>query len=380
MKTWLLDYIQCLDCQGSLELETFNKDDSGLINGVLICQNDTCKKWFPVIRSVPRFLPKDLIKDEYHEFSMQYEDQLKKCSLNANSYTLTGDKLEDLKKQTIQNFGFEWVEYNRFGWDDPVYNNAFEEEVFHRKSLLNPDDLKKKVVLDAGCGNGRYCHWAAKNANHVIGVDLGDGVESANENTHKLANVQIIQGDIFNLPLKPKSLDAIYSIGVLMHTGNAHQATINLSKKLKERGTITIHLYGKGNFIYEFFDALIRKRTTKMSIERLQIFTKRMFRLRKILEKIFLVDFVNLFIKVDPHPHCIFDWYAAPIATHHTYSQVKTWFKDLEMPVLKTNEGVIVLGPRIKTKNNFKLSLIRSIKKIIYPIESIPVTVKAEKP
>ena len=250
---------------------------------------------------------------------------------------------------------------------------------FFRKTLLEDQELKGKFVLDAGCGNGRYSYWAAQYAERVIGMDLGDGVESAGKNTTDLNHVQIVQGDIFYPPFISNCFDIIYSIGVLMHTGDAKKATTSLVQKLKNSGSITVHVYGKGNFIYEFFDRKIRERTTKLTIPQLQSFTKRLYKLRRILEKLYLAEFVNLFIKVDFHPHCIFDWYAAPIATHHTYKEVEGWFNELNLHVLATNKGKIVLGPKIKTTNKLKLGIIKFIKKIIYPFENIPVTVKARK-
>ena len=30
----------------------------------------------------------------------------------------------------------------------------------------------------------------------------------------------------------------------------------------------------------------------------------------------------------------MFDWYSAPIATHHTYKELKEWFKDNNFEVL----------------------------------------------
>jgi SAM-dependent methyltransferase len=248
------------------------------------------------------------------------------------------DPLRGLKHHTIRNFGFEWIEYARFGWDDPVWNLAHEEALFRRKALLEPTELEGRLVLDAGCGNGRYSYWAARYGARVVGVDLGDGVESAAVNTRDLPNVQIIQGDIFRLPFAPRTFDAIFSIGVLMHTGNARTATASLAPLVRPGGSLTVHLYGRGNAIYEVVDWTLRRWTTRLSIERLQGITRRMFRFRQALERAGLAQFANRFVRIGPHPHIIFDWYAAPIATHHTYREVLGWFAEMGLPVVRTNE------------------------------------------
>jgi SAM-dependent methyltransferase/uncharacterized protein YbaR (Trm112 family) len=380
MKEWILEYLQCPQCSSRLRKQGFQDNERGeTIHGVLVCLKESCHAWYPIVRGIPRMLPESLRLPLTQEFIREHHQILLDQKLIKDSKDLPHDDLHQLKKDTIRNFGFEWTEFSRFGWDDEVYNKSYEETVFLRKTLLKPAEIKDKLVLDAGCGNGRYCEWAAQYGGRVIGVDLGDGVESAYKNTLGRNNVQIIQGDILHLPIRDGSLDVIYSIGVLMHTGDAKKATKSLVSKLKQNGSITVHVYGKGNWLYEFCDKTIRDRTTKMSIEELQAFTKKMYSFRRWMEKIFLAEFVNLFVKIDPHPHCIFDWYAAPIATHHTYSEVRRWFEDFGIVPIETNEGRIFLSPRIKTRNKYKLGLIRCIKKLLYPMENIPITVRGQK-
>jgi hypothetical protein len=123
-----------------------------------------------------------------------------------------------------------------------------------------------------------------------------------------------------------------------MHTGDAHKAFKSLTSKLKVGGSITAHLYGKGNLLYEWVDASLRQRTTKMSIEELQRFSDKAYKWRRFFEQVGLAQLTNIFVRLDPHPHCIFDWYAAPIATHHTYPEVRQWFQDLHLDVVATHE------------------------------------------
>jgi len=295
-------------------------------------------------------VPEALRKESTFAFVREHSDALKALGLQlSNDVEDWSDDLLALKKHTIQNFGFEWLEYARFGWDDPIYNIQREEQVFRYKSLLKPDEIQGKLVLDAGCGNGRYSYWAAKYGGKVFGVDIGDGVESAAQNTGGLANVQIIQGDIFSLPFRDNTFDVIFAIGVLMHTGDARKATASLVRKLRVGGSLSVHLYGKGNIIYEYIDRILRSQTTRLSINELQVFTIKAYRLRRFLERIRLANIMNRFVNLDSHPHCIFDWYAAPIATHHTYEEVKWWFDSLGLRIVATNENIIRSRSAIKS-------------------------------
>jgi SAM-dependent methyltransferase len=219
-----------------------------------------------------------------------------------------------------------------------VFNIEREEAVFLHKSLLSPDALDGKLVLDAGCGNGRYSYWASQFGARVVGIDLGAGVESAHANTRHLDNVQIVQADIFRLPFARETFDRVFSIGVLMHTGDARKATESLAGRLKPGGSVTVHLYGKGNAVYEYVDRALRRRTVRLSIDELSDFTRRAWRVTRFLERLRLLPLVDCFIRLDPHPHCIFDWYSAPIATHHTYPEVEAWFAAMGMRVVQTNK------------------------------------------
>jgi hypothetical protein len=122
-----------------------------------------------------------------------------------------------------------------------------------------------------------------------------------------------------------------------MHTGNAKGAAAALARLVRPGGSLTVHLYGKGNVIYEAVDWTMRKWTTRLSIARLQKVTSWFFKIRKGLERAGVDVFVNRFVRIGPHPHIIFDWYAAPIATHHTYPEVLGWFKELSVRVIRTS-------------------------------------------
>ena len=348
MKLWAVGLLRCVACDSAVESFAFEAGPLGeTVSGVLRCSEKGCGAWYPVVRGVPRMLPPEFRQELTAAFVANFHRELEARGMSAwAAPSSADDPLRELKRHTIQNFGFEWIEFARFGWDDPIHNIAYEEALFRRKALLEPADIDGKLVLDAGCGNGRYSYWAARYGARVIGVDLGDGVESAATNTRDLPNVQIVQGDIFRLPFAAGTFDATFSIGVLMHTGNAERATAALARLVRPGGSLTVHLYAKGNVIYEAVDWTIRKWTTRLSIPQLQEVTNWFFKIRKGLERAGLDNFMNRFVRIGPHPHIIFDWYAAPIATHHTYPEVLGWFREMRVRVVRTNADGPASWPR----------------------------------
>lgn len=342
MRPWILPHLRCPDCGSRLSPHAIEERDDRIVEGVLSCDGPACDAWYPVARGVPRLLSGALRPDGLRHAGPTHLGLARDLGLSPSASD--DDLLDGLKQKTMRSFGFEWTEYRRFGWDDDEYDLRREGGVFLRKSLLEPEDIRGRLVLDAGCGNGRYSYLASEHGGRVIGVDLSEAVDAAAENTEGCEDIQVVQGDIFRLPFAPGTFDVIFSIGVLMHTGDARLAVRRLRPLLTEGGSLTVHLYGKGNPVYELIDRGLRWWTTRRSLAELERLTARAYRLQRALALLRLDRIVNRFVRLDPHPHCIFDWYAAPIATHHDYPEVRAWFDDLRLRVVATNEAHPIVG------------------------------------
>jgi len=337
MKLELEGILVCPKCKSKLQLHTFAEAEGEIKDGAFECPK--CSSVWPIVDFIPRMLPPDLYYNK--TFIDKYQDRLNQLNIAMEKLSPKQPLPDRLKKETIEKFGFEWLEYGRFGWDDPVFNMEREERVFKKKTMFSPQDLQGKLVLDAGCGNGRYSNCAARYGARVIGVDLGDGVKSAYQNTRSNKNIHIIQGDIFNLPFPKETFNTIFSIGVLHHTGNARLALKTLVKHLKEDGIMSFHVYGKCNPVYEINNFVLRKITTRLSNRQLNSFTRVMFVIARFLDRINILKYVNYLVYLENHPHCIFDWYSAPIATHHTYSEICEWCN---------SSGLKIIEPKPETR------------------------------
>jgi ubiquinone/menaquinone biosynthesis C-methylase UbiE len=69
-----------------------------------------------------------------------------------------------------------------------------------------------EVVLDLGCGSGRFAVWNLDLGAHVVGIDTGSffAVESRQ-------SVDLLVGDLRRLPFADASIDKAYTIDVLEH-------------------------------------------------------------------------------------------------------------------------------------------------------------------
>jgi SAM-dependent methyltransferase/uncharacterized protein YbaR (Trm112 family) len=197
----LLQWICCPACKGDFTMTVAKTSEHGIEEGVLACT--ACVSSYPITRGVPRFVQSD-------------------------GY--------------VQSFSYEWNRFNRVQLD-PANGTTESEDTFIEKTGLTAADLKGKLVLDVGCGAGRFSEVVSRWGGRVIGIDFSFAVEASQRNLKERGTVDIIQADVFNLPLRPEIFDVIFSIGVLHHTRDTREAFLRLPALLKEGGTIAVWLY-----------------------------------------------------------------------------------------------------------------------------------------
>jgi SAM-dependent methyltransferase len=100
-------------------------------------------------------------------------------------------------------------------------------------------------ILEAGCGTGAQTVSLARNSPgaRIVSVDVsGDSLAEARAKTAGagLANVQFLQGDIFDLPFDPASFDHVFVCFVLEHLSHPIEALVALRALLRPGGTVTV--------------------------------------------------------------------------------------------------------------------------------------------
>jgi SAM-dependent methyltransferase len=226
VKKKLLDYLCCPYCRVGLCLDVQCVLKEEIEAGSLHCK--ACYRRFDIKNGIPRFVPTDL--------STQV-----RCN--------------------VGNFGYEW------NWLSSI-SEKNETEFLSYLGKISPTSFRSKVVLDAGCGMGKFLCLAAKyGAKDVIGVDLADrSVECAYNNTKHLQNVHVVQADLLHLPFQP-CFDFVYSIGVLHHLSDPQKGFEFLVEHLRHGGMIFAWVYAyEGNELYvEFLDPF-RKITCRLPL------------------------------------------------------------------------------------------------------------------
>lgn len=201
MKDSLLKYLVCPDCKAALNLKVELRDEEEIERGQFDCAR--CSKSYPIIKGVPRFVRSDAY---------------------------------------VSNFSFQW-NLHRKTQVDSLSGQSESQQTFLTKTGLTESELKGKLVLDVGCGTGRFMEVAAGMGAEVIGMDLSYAVDAAYTNMGCRPRLHVIQADIFNPPFRPSTFDVIYSIGVLHHTPSTREAFLSLPPLLKPYGIIAVWVY-----------------------------------------------------------------------------------------------------------------------------------------
>jgi len=268
----LLGLLRCPRCRSNLSVDSTD----------LVC--GSCGARFPILRGVPR--------------------------LAGEAYA--------------GSFGRQWNRYD-------VARTEEDEGTFEAKTGVRLSELAGKLVLDAGCGGGRYSRLVGDHGARVLGVDLSTAVDKAAELCAGLPNVQIAQADLLDLPVAESAFDLVFSIGVLHHTPDPRRAFAQIARRVKPGGRLSVWLYRKNTPPQEWLNSGIRAVTTRTPARVLEPLCAGLGVLGSIP---ILSRTLNKVANFSAHPDWTlrvcdnFDWWAPKYQSHHTAAELISWFAD----------------------------------------------------
>jgi SAM-dependent methyltransferase len=193
------EHLSCSSCGGG-KLVLSTSDASKTQPVALTCKN--CKHVYPVINSIPRFVPPS-----------NYADS----------------------------FGFQWNTHAATQLDSQCNITLSRDRVFAVTGW--PEQLKGQTVLEAGSGAGRFTEVLVKTGANILSFDFSTAVDANSRNNGTHSNLMLFQGDIFNIPVPDHSIDRVFCLGVLQHTPDPKKAFMSLASKVKPGGSLAIDIY-----------------------------------------------------------------------------------------------------------------------------------------
>ncbi len=304
MKASLLPLLRDPESHAPLSLEISTQDGDEILEGVLRAPSG---KTYRISNGIGRFVP----DDEY-----------------------------------VGNFSFEWTQHQTTQLDSAHAMRESEERF--ADSLPYPlTELAGKLVLDVGCGMGRFAEIVLKYGGSVVGIDLSFAVDAAWKNMGRHPQANFLQANVYSLPFAPESFDLIYSLGVLHHTPDPRAAFDQLPQLLKPGGTLMTTFYAAYNKAYvaasEFWRWVLRPvpQPWLYKLAHISIPLYYIWRLPKI-GKVFSTLFP---ISLHPRPEWrvldTFDWYSPRYQFYYTHPEVFRWYQEHKL------QNIVVKGPGI---------------------------------
>lgn len=242
------------------------------------------------------------------------------------------------QNRTKAAYGLQW---NRFR----ILRPDEDRVTFRNRTGLAAGDLAGTVVLDAGCGMGRYLRMAAEDGPALlVGLDISAAVHAARELTADLTGVSIVRGDLLRPPFPPASFDHIYSIGVLDHTPDPRAAFLELAALLKPGGRIAIWIYRRERPALEQIISAHRAVSRRLPLGLLLLLSRWTAPIGGLKRRLMASSFrpvqragvalhlLSIGVSMHPDPEVrvcdTLDWYAPRYLSRHTTEEITGWFRE----------------------------------------------------
>jgi len=302
MKESLLKYLCCPNCKQDFLLIKEDIDSNEEINtGKLQCKK--CITVYPIINGIPRILPEAEISFNYSE-----------------------------------NFKMYW---QKMDWN---FAELYKKR-FYEMCAWKENDFDDKIVLEAGCGGGRWVfQFAHENVKEIIAFDYTEAVDKAKEVCSKYNNIHYVQADLFKLPFKKESFDIVHCHGVLNTTPDVKKGVESLSTVVKEKGIFVFLVYRNLTTFQQVIDNVICYIPKRMPIT----FIYYISIIPTLIE--YIPGFVRIFenfIHLSGQPNFTlkhlhnFDWYTCKYRPRTSRKEASTWLKKLdfkEVVITNTND------------------------------------------
>jgi len=357
MKRRLLKWLCCPSCRGDLTLKVSREraqatpppppdhadwsaqsrdlrvdvwDESWsreILDGTLRC---ACGGVFPIANGIPRVYVGAGQKGGPHGGGVDSTDR-------------------SVSQRTRECYAYLWkFKEHRLGWQ---HKPEDERALFLRNMDVVPAHLSGRVLLDAGCGDGRLTSALADLGMETIGIDLSEGVEVGFAN-NRSPLVHYIQGDLLAPPLRLDTFDFVWSWGVLHHTRNTRVALEECAKMLRPGGRLFVWLYDKAP---NRRDGIIRAtQKAPLAVKRL---VSRVFGLGNRLKAV--VGAGNRVTRTQSSDEVYFwnlDMYGPEFRHLQTQSEVERWFAELGLQNVTPRErmefGFGISGDRLPAVQN----------------------------
>lgn len=161
--------------------------------------------------------------------------------INVGEYSIASfiakNEDQNIDWKTVDSFGSEWEKFDSFS-DEEIEKIGDDYFDIVPKMLF-----EKAIVLDVGCGSGRWSKYLSDKVSQIEAIDPSEAVVSAHKMLKNDNNVRITQASVESIPFEDGTFDIVISLGVLHHIPDTEKALQCCTAKVKKGGACLIYLY-----------------------------------------------------------------------------------------------------------------------------------------
>lgn len=169
-------------------------------------------------------------------YNQQPLKELISGGIAISSFVIENEINSDQK--TVVSFGEEWNKFHSFS-DDELSNAGLEYFDIITDSMMH----SASIVLDMGCGSGRWTKFIAEKVAYVEAIDPSTSVLAASQSLSSYSNVRVTQASSDNIPFPDNTFDFLICLGVLHHIPDTQKALCDAGTKVKSGGYALLYFY-----------------------------------------------------------------------------------------------------------------------------------------
>ena len=277
------------------------------------------------------------------------------------------------RDQTLRSFGYQWTHCADWSMSGEAHTRAIQwildKYGWKTEAGLVEALQGRRRILDVGCGQGRelLLFRRVNPTAMMVGLEPSEAVQVARGTLAMEDRVSLVQGNLFEVPLKEASFDFIFANGVLHHTRSTREALAHCRRLLCAGGEVAAYIYRKKAPIREYADDYLRSLISRMEPEEAweacRGLTELGQQLSELNAEITLRSGVPA-LGIRPGRHSVqrllyvtmlkmfwdpargfegstlvnFDWYHPAYAWRHTAEEIKQWCGDLKLTIARLEE------------------------------------------
>jgi 2-polyprenyl-3-methyl-5-hydroxy-6-metoxy-1,4-benzoquinol methylase len=265
------------------------------------------------------------------------------------------------------NFGMQWNMFSQTQLDS-YSGHPISTDRFWKATGWKPEDIAGKWVLDCGCGAGRFAEVVLNAGANLIALDYSSAVDACYANLKSHPNLNLVQGNIYELPLVKDEFPFVYSLGVLQHTPDVAEAFKSLPAMVAPGGKLCVDFYErnfKSKLLPKYWLRPITKRMNKNKLfSLLQKWVPRLFPLSVGLGKVPVIGgLLKRIIPIANYKGILplndkqlkewalldtFDWLAPEFDNPQDVSTINKWFTEVSFDKVEVFKESHIVGRGVK--------------------------------